>query len=64
MKEIKYRVDTTLRDGEQSPGVVLGVEDKVKIATCLDKLGVYEIEAGVPCIGSSEEESICRIKEM
>ena len=63
MKEIKYIVDTTLRDGEQSPGIALGIEDKVKIAGLLDEIGVYEIEAGVPVISETEEEGIRRILE-
>jgi homocitrate synthase NifV len=63
MKEVKYIVDTTLRDGEQSPGIVLGTEDKVKIARYLDEIGVYEIEAGVPCLSKAEEEGICKIIE-
>ncbi len=63
MKEIKYIVDTTLRDGEQSPGIALGIEDKVKIAGLLDEIGVYEIEAGVPVISEEEEEGIRRIIE-
>ncbi len=63
MKEIKHIVDTTLRDGEQSPGIALGIEDKLKIARLLDDLGVYEIEAGVPVISNTEEEGICRIIE-
>jgi homocitrate synthase NifV len=61
MKETKYIVDTTLRDGEQSPGIVLRTEDKVKIAKYLDEIGVYEIEAGVPCLSPVEEEGICEI---
>lgn len=63
MKETKYIVDTTLRDGEQSPGIALGIEDKVKIAGLLDEMGVYEIEAGVPIISDAEEEGICKIIE-
>jgi homocitrate synthase NifV len=63
MKENKYIVDTTLRDGEQGPGIALRIEDKVKIAGLLDEIGVYEIEAGVPCISCAEEEGICRIIE-
>ncbi len=58
MKEIKYIVDTTLRDGEQSPGIALSIDDKVKIAGLLDEIGVYEIEAGVPMISKEEEEGI------
>ncbi|MFA9378664.1 MAG: homocitrate synthase [Lachnotalea sp.] len=63
MKETKFIVDTTLRDGEQSPGIVLRTEDKVKIAKYLDDIGIYEIEAGVPCLGRVEEEGICAILE-
>lgn len=63
MREVRYIVDTTLRDGEQSPGIALGPEDKVKIAGLLDDLGVYEIEAGIPVISQAEEEGICRIIE-
>lgn len=63
MKVTKYIVDTTLRDGEQSPGIALRIEDKVKIAKLLDDIGVYEIEAGVPVLSEAEEESIIRIIE-
>lgn len=63
MKETKYIVDTTLRDGEQSPGIALQLKDKVKIAKLLDEIGVYEIEAGIPVIGKEEEEAICQIIE-
>ena len=38
--------DTTLRDGEQTPGIALTPEDKVRIAQAIDKLGVRYIEAG------------------
>lgn len=61
MKENRYIVDTTLRDGEQSPGIALRIEDKVKIAALLDELGVYEIEAGTPILSDAEEEGISRI---
>lgn len=40
--------DTTLRDGEQSPGASLNVEEKLNIAKALSKLGVDVIEAGFP----------------
>lgn len=63
MKENKYIVDTTLRDGEQSPGIALRTDDKIKIAALLDELGVYEIEAGTPALGDLEEEGIARIIE-
>lgn len=47
MKKI-YIFDTTLRDGEQSPGVNLNTQEKVEIALQLEKLGVDRIEAGFP----------------
>ncbi len=48
-------VDTTLRDGEQAPGVVFSLQEKLKIAEMLDKTGVPEIEIGMP--GMSEREA-------
>ena len=41
--------DTTLRDGEQSPGVSLNVEEKLQIGRALEKMGVDVIEAGKRC---------------
>lgn len=55
--------DTTLRDGEQTPGVSLSPEDKVRIAGILDDLGVDAIEAGFPVISDGEARAvrmICR----
>ena len=43
-----YIFDTTLRDGEQSPGASLNVEEKLEIARQLERLGVDVIEAGFP----------------
>ena len=40
--------DTTLRDGEQSPGASLSIKEKVQIAVQLERLGVDIIEAGFP----------------
>jgi len=61
MKEMKYIVDTTLRDGEQSPGLAFCVEQKVRIALLLEELGVHQIEAGIPALGVSEKEAIIEI---
>ena len=53
--------DTTLRDGEQTPGVAYTVEEKVIIAKQLDKLGVDVIEAGFPITSPGEAEAVRRI---
>lgn len=54
-------VDTTLRDGEQAPGVAFTVREKVIIARMLDFLGVDVIEAGTPAMGGVERASVSRI---
>lgn len=53
--------DTTLRDGEQSPGVALNVEEKLQIARQLAKLGVNIIEAGFPIASPGDFEAVHRI---
>ncbi len=55
--------DTTLRDGEQTPGVSLTVEQKLTIAHQLDKLGVHVIEAGFPISSKGERQAVRRIAE-
>jgi homocitrate synthase NifV len=57
MKKIKI-VDTTLRDGEQTPGVVFSKAEKIKLAILLDKLGITVIEAGIPIMGAVESSII------
>jgi 2-isopropylmalate synthase len=53
--------DTTLRDGEQSPGVSLTIEDKIEIARQLSKLGVDVIEAGSPMSSEGEKRVVKEI---
>lgn len=51
-------VDTTLRDGEQTAGVVFANKEKLRIAKLLDEVGVGQIEAGIPTMGGDEKEVI------
>lgn len=60
-KELPILVDTTLRDGEQTAGVVFSNREKLRIAKMLDNLGVHQIEAGVPVMGGDEKEVIKEI---
>lgn len=56
--------DTTLRDGEQSPGVSMSVEDKVEIAKQLEKFGVDVIEAGFAFASPADFEAIRKISQV
>jgi len=55
--------DTTLRDGEQSPGASMNTAEKQRIATHLDALGVDVIEAGFPASSIGDFEAVSRIAE-
>ena len=53
--------DTTLRDGEQSPGCSMNVSEKLHLAQQLDRLGVDVIEAGFPIASDGDFEAVQRI---
>ena len=55
--------DTTLRDGEQSPGATLTSSEKMAVARQLTRLGVDVIEAGFPAASPDDLEAVCRIAE-
>jgi len=57
-------LETTLRDGEQQPGVVLRREDKVAIAKKLDAIGIHKIEAGTPAISQDDVDAIKEISSL
>lgn len=56
--------DATLRDGEQTPGVVFSVDDKIRIATKLSEVGVERIEAGMPAVSPQDAEAIKEISKL
>ncbi|MHC1591859.1 MAG: homoaconitate hydratase, partial [Candidatus Helarchaeales archaeon] len=53
--------DETLRDGEQTPGVALSLEEKIEIAHALDDVGVGVIAIGFPAVSSEEKEIVKKI---
>ena len=55
--------DTTLRDGEQTVGVVFSPEDKLEIARALDRLGIGRIEAGFPRVSEDDRRAIELIRD-
>ncbi|WP_405309489.1 2-isopropylmalate synthase [Methanobrevibacter sp.] len=59
-----YIFDTTLRDGEQTPGVALTVDEKMQIAQKLNNLGVDKIEVGFPASSKGEIESAKSINSL
>ncbi|MBV9744162.1 MAG: 2-isopropylmalate synthase [Acidobacteriia bacterium] len=56
--------DATLRDGEQTPGVVMSVADKIVIAEKLAEAGVERIEAGMPAVSDQDFEAIKQISRL
>lgn len=65
MNSKPYFIDTTLRDGEQAPGVAFTPEEKRAIVLMLDEAGVPELEIGIPAMGADVVEemlSITRLK--
>jgi 2-isopropylmalate synthase len=61
MSERIFVFDTTLRDGEQSPGATMNQHEKLQLARQLEKLGVDIIEAGFPASSEGDREAVTRI---
>jgi len=64
MKNKIYIFDTTLRDGEQAPGIHLNVKEKLEIAEQLSRLNVDIIEAGFPISSESDFESVREVSKI
>lgn len=60
-KDRVYIFDTTLRDGEQSPGATMTLEEKIQVAEALDQMGVDIIEAGFPIASNGDFESVVAV---
>jgi 2-isopropylmalate synthase len=56
--------DTTLRDGEQSPGASMNLDEKIKIALLLEEMGVDVIEAGFPIASNGDFEAVREIAKL
>ncbi|MGM0432699.1 MAG: LeuA family protein [Spirochaetota bacterium] len=62
-KRVQFH-DVTMRDGEQSPGVVFRKEDKVKIAGYLDEVGVDRIEVALPAVSEEDVQAVKDVVKM
>ena len=56
--------DTTMRDGEQSPGASMSLEEKIQISRIFDELGVDIIEAGFPIASPGDYEAVKEISKI
>jgi 2-isopropylmalate synthase len=56
--------DTTLRDGEQSPGASMNLEEKIKIALLLEEMGIDVIEAGFPIASNGDFEAVREVSKL
>ncbi len=61
-KDRVYIFDTTMRDGEQSPGASMSLEEKIQIARVFDELGIDIIEAGFPIASPGDFEAVTEVK--
>ena len=59
-----YIFDTTMRDGEQSPGASMSLEEKIQIARVFDELGIDIIEAGFPIASPGDFEAVSEVSKI
>ena len=63
MSDRVYIFDTTLRDGEQSPGATMNLDEKMQIALLLEEMQVDIIEAGFPIASNGDFEAVSEISK-
>ena len=63
-KDRVFIFDTTMRDGEQSPGASMSLEEKIQIARVFDELGIDIIEAGFPIASPGDFEAVTAISKI
>ena len=63
-KDKVFIFDTTMRDGEQSPGASMSLEEKIQIARIFDELGIDIIEAGFPIASPGDFEAVTAISKI
>ena len=63
-KERVFIFDTTMRDGEQSPGASMSLEEKIQISRVFDELGIDIIEAGFPIASPGDFEAVSAISKV
>ena len=62
-KDKVFIFDTTMRDGEQSPGASMSVEEKIQISRVFDEMGIDIIEAGFPISSPGDFEAVSEISK-
>ena len=63
-KDKVFIFDTTMRDGEQSPGASMSLEEKIQISRIFDELGIDIVEAGFPIASPGDFEAVKAISKI
>lgn len=61
MKPSVFLTDTTLRDGEQRPGLAFTPQTRLRLLRAMDDAGLYQMDAGIPAAGAAEKDVLCEM---
>lgn len=61
MKPSVFLTDTTLRDGEQRPGLAFSPQTRLRLLRAMDDAGLYQMDAGIPAAGTAEKDVLCEM---